>query len=233
MTKVQLAHQIYTNNPDVSDRLIIDMFMSQLSMSLATARTYLYNIRKRNTSTNKSTDLIEKLKNECKKVLSKAEQLYQLDFSNVKYQFTTSGLCAGKAGWGNTLILSLEAAQVNWEDMVNDTIPHEIAHLVCQRIPRLGKGHDNGWKRVCVSLGLKNPTRCHKLKLTPAKQVTYHKYKLVCPVTNTVLDEYHVIGPKYHKKLQSYKSDVFYFTLKSSKKRICASNYVGPCPRPR
>lgn len=38
-------------------------------------------------------------------------------------------------------------------DMLEDTIPHEVAHLVCHLRPYLGRGHDNGWRTVCLALG--------------------------------------------------------------------------------
>lgn len=33
------------------------------------------------------------------------------------------------------------------------TIPHEIAHVVCNMLPVHGNAHDDGWKAVCVALG--------------------------------------------------------------------------------
>lgn len=36
--------------------------------------------------------------------------------------------------------------------VINNTIPHEIAHFVCQ-IKGFGQNHNSGWKKICKSLG--------------------------------------------------------------------------------
>jgi predicted SprT family Zn-dependent metalloprotease len=41
----------------------------------------------------------------------------------------------------------------HFDDMMSNTVPHEVAHLVCYARPELGRKHDAGWKRVCVALG--------------------------------------------------------------------------------
>lgn len=39
------------------------------------------------------------------------------------------------------------------EDTLKDTVPHEIAHVICGIFPDLGDNHDSGWQRVCRRLG--------------------------------------------------------------------------------
>lgn len=51
-----------------------------------------------------------------------------------------------------------------FDHIMNNTIPHEIAHLVCMVDPRRGKNHDRGWQRVCEVLG-GNGKRCHNEKV--------------------------------------------------------------------
>jgi SprT protein len=81
------------------------------------------------------------------------------------------------------------------DQMVNDTIPHEIAHIVCYVNPQLGKDHDDGWKRVCRELG-GDDSRCHDMVLTKAKEVPRYKY--------TMPDgrEYNLAG-KQHNAIQN------------------------------
>lgn len=45
-----------------------------------------------------------------------------------------------------------------WEQMIDDTIPHEVAHFINQRYstPK-GKGHDGGWVMAAKLLGMTNP----------------------------------------------------------------------------
>ena len=81
------------------------------------------------------------------------------------------------------------------DDMTNDTIPHEVAHIVCYNQRHLGKGHDSGWKRVCRMLG-GDDSRTHDMVLTPAK---------VTPKFNYTLASGRVVqaGPKHHRMIQA------------------------------
>lgn len=50
-------------------------------------------------------------------------------------------------------------AGAHFEDMRDETVPHEVAHLVCHHCPQLGRNHDAGWRRVCLALGGNGKTR--------------------------------------------------------------------------
>jgi SprT protein len=52
--------------------------------------------------------------------------------------------------------------------ILNDTVPHEVAHVVCYAFPNLGSNHDRGWKQVCKALG-GSSQRTHNLSLTGKK----------------------------------------------------------------
>lgn len=62
-----------------------------------------------------------------------------------------AGKSAGKCyiGFNPTVMLD----EAGWEHLFNNTVPHEMAHIVCLLAPRYGKNHCNGWKRVCRMLG--------------------------------------------------------------------------------
>ena len=49
--------------------------------------------------------------------------------------------------------LNRDAVAQDVEDMLNDVIPHEIAHIVCMAMPQYGHGHNQGWQAVCKRLG--------------------------------------------------------------------------------
>lgn len=62
-----------------------------------------------------------------------------------------------KGGALLTIKINIDAYRNNKEDMLNDTIPHEVAHLVCSlNYSRMGKkikAHGKEWKAVCLALG--------------------------------------------------------------------------------
>lgn len=47
----------------------------------------------------------------------------------------------------------------HFQDMRDETVPHEVAHLVCYARPELGRKHNDGWRRVCLALGGNGKTR--------------------------------------------------------------------------
>ena len=114
-------------------------------------------------------------------VLEMAHETYSIgDLQHTEIRFDLKGRSAGQAVIrGSRLILRFnqEAIEKDWNGMFNDTIPHEIAHLVCFKRPELGRNHNKGWKRVCESLGGASD-RCHSIELTPAKRTTRFLYVL-------------------------------------------------------
>ena len=93
----------------------------------------------------------------CHEAFAKAKVLYGLDLSAVRISFDLKGRCAGQAYrkkgvYGmrfNNDMLGRDA----FDHVLNDTVPHEVAHIVCFMNPRFGHGHNQGWKQVCISLG--------------------------------------------------------------------------------
>ncbi len=100
-----------------------------------------------------------------KQIVERAESLYNIKFPYISIRFDLSGRGAGQAGRNNFVDHYLRFNNTmmendSWEHIINETVPHEVAHLVCMIDPRLGKNHDTGWKKVCLMLG-GNGKRCH------------------------------------------------------------------------
>ena len=112
----------------------------------------------------------------CKEVYETATRLYGVDMSHVSIHFDLKGRCAGMACRRGTQyymrfnrdMLTREA----FEHVINDTVPHEIAHIVCFMKPQYGRNHDAGWARVCRALGGTGATR-HKEDVVYGKGTTY------------------------------------------------------------
>jgi SprT protein len=107
------------------------------------------------------------MRDRVKQALALAEQLYGVKIAP-SVSFNLRGRVAGWAGckicMGQrqySLRFNCELIQgKHFDDMLCNTVPHEVAHLVCYARPDLGRGHDAGWKRVCLALG-GNGQRCH------------------------------------------------------------------------
>ena len=112
----------------------------------------------------------------CAEVFAKASGLYGLDFSAVRISFDLKGRCAGVASRrAGKYAMRFNADMLTREaflHVINDTVPHEIAHLVCFMNPQLGRNHDYGWARVCRALG-GSGERCHKEDVVYGKGKTF------------------------------------------------------------
>ena len=120
----------------------------------------------------------------CNEVVAKAKELYGVDLSVVRIGFNLKGRVAGWAAMkgriGGPVSYSVRfnydmlarGCEDTLRDMLEDTVPHELAHIVCFMKPSLGKNHDEGWKRVCEALG-GTRARTHKLEVVFGKGTTY------------------------------------------------------------
>lgn len=118
----------------------------------------------------------------CKAVYAIALTEYGVDMTQVRISFDLRGRAAGKAGGKrysdpvmsnyymkfNRDMLTREA----FDHVLNETVPHEIAHIICFAKPQLGKNHDAGWEKVCIKLG-GTGNRTHKEEVVYGNGITY------------------------------------------------------------
>lgn len=177
-----------------------------------------------------SQAIFDKFTADVKAKLAEAKTMFGLTFDvdKVVIRNDIRGKVGGYAGLNKHGVYFLRfnhEAILNYnEDMTNDTIPHEVAHLVCFNQRHLGSDHDDGWKRVCRMLG-GDDSRTHDMTLTPAKIVESRRvdYKLpsgrICRV-----------GPKHHKMIQAGCTTIF---MRNPKEFILAQYWVdyGKVPK--
>ncbi len=146
-----------------------------------------------------TAEQIKAAKDKFEAVITMAAGMYNIpDLSRrVTLTFYSHGKRAGYAKRllsGNFLVaINYEALAVDYNDTIEDTIPHEIAHVV-MFITKKGRNHDKVWKQCCMALG-GTGKRCHDLDLTPAKRHAKYEYRLIDGSLRTV-------GPKIHNKIQ-------------------------------
>ena len=113
--------------------------------------------------------------------IDKAKELYpdigdKLDKCRVT--FKQKGRIAAKAMWGSTIevMINMEAYALDPDEMINDTIPHEVAHLVAALHHSADCSHDPRWQRICLALG-GTAKRTHSMKLTPIRKSKRFLYR--------------------------------------------------------
>lgn len=129
--------------------------------------------------------------------------------------FPKSSRCLGRAGikfnkilkkYELKIELNKNALEENFDHMMKDVIPHEVAHLVCY-VNYIIKGykvksHGKEWKAICARLGGR-PEAISKEKfstLEAAKKRTIYRYVYTLDDGSTVM----IPGPT-HNKIQAGK----------------------------
>lgn len=99
--------------------------------------------------------------------VARANRIFGVSIYLSSISWFARGRAIGKAGFDAMRALYVKyneaAFNANSEDMLKDTVPHEVAHLVVYAMkfsgrPILGGPHGHTWKQVCKALG-GNPKR--------------------------------------------------------------------------
>ena len=163
-----------------------------------------------------------------KEVNQVASDLFGVDIADrLAIDIRNCGQAAGKAScrrFGNqvtNLTIILNEQLVNEQHvnkLLKETIPHEMAHLVCFVRPDLGRNHNRGWQRVCVMLG-GSGDRCHRYDLQKARRTR----KAVYDINGRVMD----IGLTIHKRIQSGRSYSYACQHSGWRVRISPNHFTG------
>ena len=100
------------------------------------------------------------------KIFDRAVELSDERGINFDLTFNLKGRVAGQCnmGYGKWIKLNPSMFKDNFDSMIGQTLPHEVAHLVAWK--EYGdNGHGAGWKRVMRMMGLQ-PVRCHDYDLS-------------------------------------------------------------------
>lgn len=157
----------------------------------------------------------------CKTVFAKAKELYGLDMSQVGIHFDLKGRAAGMAcRRGNQYFMRFNRDMLTreaFDHVLNDTVPHEVAHIVCFMNRTLGSNHDAGWARVCRALG-GTGDRTHSEEVVYGKGHTYEY----------TTDRGHKVrmGDKHHATVQR-GIPLRYKNNKGTVTKECAYSIVG------
>lgn len=135
---------------------------------------------------------IEILTKEIKKVMELASTRYGVDFQDTAIRFDLNRKAFGMAGFKNGAFyvnFNMKACETEegFNHILRNTIPHEIAHIVCFKKPHLGQNHDRGWKAVCSAIG-GNGKRASgpQVDLGKTRNMTEYVYTATCGKVMTI-----------------------------------------------
>lgn len=143
------------------------------------------------------TDIRQAIINKNYEVITLARSLFPkfADAPMPSIGFFTNGKNAGTAqNMPFRVEYNLTVFGSDLERFLNDTVPHEIAHLVCFYMG-LDKGHGKNWKRVCAMLG-GNSKRCYQavegsIQFQGSRKVTEYFYIAPCGTSVWVSTQRH------------------------------------------
>lgn len=116
------------------------------------------------------------VRNKTLEVIELANKLFNTKLPPIQIRFDLKGKVAGWAGIkNNQYYLRFNVDMINngsFEKILNETVPHEVAHLVNFYIPHTGNAHNHGWYQTCKALG-GTGKRIHSEPVVYAKGLTY------------------------------------------------------------
>lgn len=159
--------------------------------------------------------------------VARANQRYLTTIKLDSIKWKKKGRRVGSAHWTtdrNTgqlikqwIELSEEAVGIDPMLVLTDTIPHEVAHLVCRELNN-DKGHGKQWRKVCIALG-GSGNRTFAIQLTKARMTKQYEYK--CNHTQRLF----WVGSCIHKSLQL--NPLLYRIYRHSGEKIYAHDFTG------
>ena len=171
-------------------------------------------------------DQIQAIRNKVAECVALAEKKFGIKMPQVQVRFDLTGRAAGMAGvrYGQFYLRfnvnHIKLGGKSWEHLLNDTVPHEVAHTVCQAFPRFGRNHDRGWKAVCVALG-GNGNRCYSEQDAPEAIAQMRPYVYITTNGHEVR-----VTKVIHSKIQ--KGSVYNFRQgKGQVNRQCQYSYMA------
>lgn len=96
----------------------------------------------------------------------------QLNFPTIVYKNlgTTAGRATEYGDDSTEIALNHILLVDNVDHFINDTIPHEMAHLVVMKFCPDAKAHGSEWFEACRRLGMKEISVCHDLDTSASRR---------------------------------------------------------------
>lgn len=148
-------------------------------------------------------DLENKLIHYSHEWIEKANELLGTSMEYPEVQCNLRGTTAGIAYTHSWKIrYNLGLARDNYQDFIEQTVPHEVAHLVADHYYEKRCVHGKEWKHIMRLFG-KEPTRCHNYDVEKHRARRHKKYIYTCKC------EACKIGTKHHNMIMRRTGRVF------------------------
>lgn len=189
-----------------------------------------------------SAQVQKRVKDKLAECITLAEKKYNQTFTMPTISYKLRGCTAGKALPGQwTVKFNAQLLMENLDDFIDRTVPHELAHLITDRIyPEAHQGgitfgygrirrkkrnpHGSEWQSVMRALGVQDVTRCHSYDVSNARVKNKKRVEYKCTGCGFILG----MGPKAHKREQQYPGTYWHKGCKGFKLVLKAAATVTP-----
>lgn len=143
-----------------------------------------------------TNQLIKQLQLALEECYRKAERFFNCNFKRPQVQFDLKGYNAGTATpQKNLLRFNAELFVNNQQHFLQQTVPHEVAHLVAYQLYGLAiKPHGKEWQQIMRQVYQLPAERCHHYQVA-RKQTTYYRYQCPC-------DAEHLLTIRRHNSIK-------------------------------
>ena len=116
-------------------------------------------------------------------------------------RFDLRGQAAGQMQWCSgsrpQLRFNLDLAKLHERDFLENTVTHEVAHLITTACHGRTRPHGAEWSTIMNFLGVSDPKRCHEYPLDETKVRRQRRWTYHCDCAT------HEISTTRHKRLLS------------------------------
>jgi SprT protein len=124
-------------------------------------------------------NILRQAENAIRSAEGRARNFYGINLPEASIDFSLRGRCAGQARVDHedrtSLRINQQLLRENLDDFLNQTIPHEVAHLVVnwqfRKKRKKLRPHGQEWQTVMRNCFDLEPKRCHSYQTTPARVV--------------------------------------------------------------
>ena len=132
--------------------------------------------------------LEQSVRSKMEETLNICRKHYYKDIPTPTLKFSQMGHRAGVCSLNyfnvasSTVVINPDYFKNHYDNMLNDTVPHEVAHYVAGFLHgRVAHGHGCLWKNVMSVIGIRAAERCHEYSLEGVKTRQVKKpYKYTC-----------------------------------------------------
>lgn len=185
--------------------------------------------------------------NECLKIAGKH---YGRNFSPIRVVYKKRGVVAGTANYlSRTVDINSVLLMENLEDMIDNTVPHEVAHILDKDVNgiqytytfgrRKRSSHGPTWKAMMRVLGV-SPDRTHNYDVSRAKvkkNTSRESHVWTCRTCGTKMS----LGPKRHMKMLSGMTKYWMrgcgrhagYVYERSPSKVTPTSIIKPTPKKR